>query len=76
MAMVMAGGRVRPSGAEAANCNRVELILVGAGDEIPEDLKDQFTAEEPGAVELPALEELNLDSPDHPTEPLFSGDCG
>jgi hypothetical protein len=41
MVRVMAGRRVRPSGAEAANCNRGEL---------------------------------KLDSPDHPTKPLFSGE--
>jgi hypothetical protein len=55
------------------NHKGVELILIGAGDDIPEDLKDQFTQEEADAAELPALDELKLDSPDHPAKPLFSG---
>jgi hypothetical protein len=56
------------------NYEGVELILIGAGDEIPEELKEQFTEDEADAAELPALEELKLDSPDHPTKPLFSGE--
>jgi hypothetical protein len=57
------------------NYEGVELILIGAGDEVPEELKEQFTADDDGdAADLPALEELKLDSPDHPTKPLFSGE--
>lgn len=48
--------------------------MIGAGDDIPEELKDQFTEEGADAAELPALEELRLESPDHPTKPLFSGE--
>jgi hypothetical protein len=56
------------------NHEGVELILIGGGDEIPEELKEQFAEENAEAAELPALEELKLDSPDHPTKPLFSGE--
>ena len=56
------------------NYEGVELILIGAGDEIPEEVKEQFAEEDSDAAELPALEELKLDSPDHPTKPLFSGE--
>jgi len=55
------------------NYEGVEVILIGAGDEVPRELKDQFIDEDFDAANLPGLEELKLDSPDHPTKPLFSG---
>ena len=50
------------------------MILIGAADDVPDELKDQFTPEDFEAADLPALEELKLDSPDHPTKPLFRGE--
>ncbi len=69
------GKRFMPADPPAfLNHEGVELILIGAGDAVPEDLKDQFTDEDLDAANLPGLEELKLDSPDHPSKPLFQGE--
>lgn len=59
---------------EFLNHEGAELLLIGAGGDVSEELGIELDAERESADSAKILADLKLDSEEHPTEPLLKGE--